>query len=199
MSYSIHSITDDCYPGTTCLINKLGIRDEKQLALVEAGITLMKDSELSEHPIQGNFDFAHYKAIHRFLFEDLYDWAGEIRTVDISKKGTNFIRAKDINRTAQSAFHRLHEKKLFVGIPFEEFAENLSDFYGIINMIHPFREGNGRTQRVFFAQLIRNAGYEINFSEIDPDLLMIATIQAAGGVDDSLKSIFRESIHPLNG
>ena len=196
MSYSIDSITDDCYPGTTCLINKLGIRDEKQLALVEAGITLMRDSELSEHPIQGNFDFAHYKAIHRFLFEDLYDWAGEIRMVDISKKGTNFIRAEDINRTAQSAFHRLHEKKLFVGIPFEEFTENLSDFYGIINMIHPFREGNGRTQRVFFAQLIRNAGYEINFSEIDTDLLMIATIQAAGGVDDSLKAIFRESVHP---
>lgn len=81
-------------------------------------------------------------------------------------------------------------------MPFDEFIENLSDFYDVINMIHPFREGNGRTQRVFFAQLIRNAGYEINFSEIDTDLLMIATIQAAGGVDDSLKAIFRESVHP---
>ena len=55
MSYSIDSITANSYPITTCLINKLGIRDEKQLALVEAGITLMKNSELSEHPIQGNF------------------------------------------------------------------------------------------------------------------------------------------------
>ena len=88
------------------------------------------------------------------------------------------------------------EKNLFKDMPFDEFIENLSDFYGVINMIHPFREGNGRTQRVFFAQLIRNAGYEINFSEIDTDLLMIATIQAAGGVDDSLKAIFRESVHP---
>ena len=196
MSYSIDSITADCYPGTTCLINKLGIRDDKQLAFVEAGITLMKDSELSEHPILGNYDFAHYKAIHQFLFEDLYDWAGTVRTVDISKKGTGFVRAKDINRSAESAFERLHEKNLFKDMPFDEFIENLSDFYGVINMIHPFREGNGRTQRVFFAQLIRNAGYEINFSEIDTDLLMIATIQAAGGVDDSLKTIFRESVHP---
>lgn len=84
MSYSIDPLTADCYTGTTCLINKLNIHDEGQLAIVEAGITMMKDSELSEHPIQGKFDFAHYKAIHRYLFEDLYVWAGETRTVDMS-------------------------------------------------------------------------------------------------------------------
>ena len=84
-------------------------------------------------------------------------------------------------------------------MPFEEFAENLTNFYSVINMIHPIREGNGRTQRVFFAQLIRNAGYELNFSEIDMDLLMIETIQAAGDVDNSLKAFFRESVHPFNG
>ena len=92
MGYSIDSITSDCYPGTTCLINKLGIHNEDQLALVAAGMTLMKDSELSEHPLYGNFDFEHYKAIHRFLFEDIYEWAGEIRSVDISKKPEEVVR-----------------------------------------------------------------------------------------------------------
>ena len=199
MSYSIDSITADCYPGTTCLINKLGIHDEDQLALVEAGMTMMKDSELSEHPLQGSFDFAHYKAIHRFLFEDIYDWAGEIRTVDMSKKGTSFVKAAEIDRIAEYAFRRLQENQLFVGLPFDEFVENIVDFYGIINMLHPFREGNGRTQRVFFTQLIRNAGYDIDFSEIDPDELMVATIQAAGGVEDMLRSIFGEAIRHGEG
>lgn len=199
MSYSIDSITADCYPGTTCLINKLDIHDEDQLAVVEAGMTKMKDSELSEHPIQGRFDFAHYKAIHRYPFEDIYAWAGEIRTVDMSKKGTSFVKAEDIERIAESAFRRLQAKQLLADMPFDEFVENIVDFYGVINMLHPFREGNGRTQRVFFTQLIRNAGYDIDFAEIDPDELMVATIQAAGGVEDLLKDIFSEAIRHDEG
>lgn len=149
MSYSLDSITEDCYPGTSCLINKLNIRDEKQLALVEAGLTMMKDSELSQHPIQCSFDFAHYRAVHRFLFEDLYDWAGEIRTVDMSKKGTSFVKAADIPAIAESAFRRLQENRLFMGLPIDEFTEQIVDFYEVINMLHPFREGNGRAQRAF--------------------------------------------------
>jgi len=195
MSYSIDSLTADCYAGTTCLINKLSIHDEDQLAVVEAGITMMKDSELSEHPIQGRFDFAHYKAIHRYLFEDLYAWAGETRTVDMSKKGTSFIKAEDIDRLAESAFRRLRAKHFFTDMPFDEFVKNIVDFYCVLNMLHPFREGNGRTQRVFFTQLIRNAGYDIDFAKIDPDELMVATIQAANGVEDLLREIFREAIH----
>ena len=199
MSYSIDPLTADCYTGTTCLINKLNIHDEGQLAIVEAGITMMKDSELSEHPIQGKFDFEHYKAIHRFLFEDLYVWAGETRTVDMSKKGTSFVKAEDIDRVAESAFRRLRAKQLFTDMPFDEFVKNIVDLYGVINMLHPFREGNGRTQRVFFTQLIRNAGYDIDFAKINPDELMVATIQAAGGVEDLLKDVFSKAIRHDEG
>ena len=71
MSYSIDALTNGCYEGTTCLINKLGIRDEKQLDVIESHITIAKISQLLQNPIQGNFDFEHYKAIHRFLFSDL--------------------------------------------------------------------------------------------------------------------------------
>lgn len=73
MSYSIDAITDDCYEGTTCLINKLDIKDENQLAIVESQITVAKISLLQNNPIDGNFDFEHYKAIHKFIFEDLYE------------------------------------------------------------------------------------------------------------------------------
>lgn len=72
MSYSINSITNDCYEGTTCLVNKLGIKNEKQLSEIEAYITFAKTSKLEEIPLKGNFDLEHYKSIHKFLFEDLY-------------------------------------------------------------------------------------------------------------------------------
>lgn len=77
---------------------------------------------------------------------------------------------------------------------FDNFVENIVDLYCTLNMLHPFREGNGRTERIFIAQLIRFNGYDIDFSEIDCDYLMIATIQAAQGVTDNLTEIFRENL-----
>ena len=75
----------------------------------------------------------------------------------------------------------------------KEFIENITDFYCATNILHPFREGNGRTQRIFIAQLIRFCGYDINFSEIETDELMIATIHSANGITDYLKDIFRKN------
>ena len=165
MAYSIDPIQDSCYPGTTVLINKLDIRDEAALNEAEALATFVNASKLEQHPLEGAFDFTHYKAVHHFLFSDLYDWAGQIRTVNISKKGTRFCP-----------------------------AEEIVDFYCATNELHPFREGNGRSQRAFLSQLIRGAGYDINWADIDGDLLMIATIQAAQGVTDLLRQIFLDSI-----
>lgn len=145
MSYSIDSIRNDCYEGTTCLINKFGIRDEQQFAAVEADITMLKAAALEEKPIEGSFDFEHYRAIHRYLFEDLYDWAGEIPSIDMSKKGTNFVRTAEINDIAQRCFARLKKENFFIGLPHDEFAYSVVDFYCSTNMLHPFREGNGRT------------------------------------------------------
>lgn len=195
MSYSIESTTDGCYPGTTVLRNKLDICDEKLLDEAEALMTYINGAKLEENPLVGAFDFSHYKAIHRFLFSELYDWAGEIRSVDISKKGTVFCPAAEIEDRAEQIFRRLKAHDLFINLPKDEFVDEITDFYCVTNMLHPFREGNGRTQRVFLTQLIRNAGYSINFSELDMDLLMVATIQAAQGVTDLLKQFFDEAVH----
>ena len=92
MAYSIDPIQDNCYPGTTVLVNKLHIHDEAALQEAEALATYVNASKLEQCPLEGVFDFAHYKAIHQFLFSDLYDWAGQIRMVNISKKGTDFCR-----------------------------------------------------------------------------------------------------------
>lgn len=197
MSCSITSIANDCYEGTSCLINKLNIRDEKKLDLVESQITVAKISILQQTPINRNFDFEHYKVIHKFIFEDLYDWAGTTRTVDISKKGTSFVKAEDIEKIATACFERLKSQNYFKNLGTDNFIKKLTDFYCVTNSLHPFREGNGRTQRVFLSQLAYNAGYEIDFAKIDSDELIIATIQAANGVDTYLNDILRKNIRPL--
>lgn len=194
MSYSITALTNDYYEGTNCLINKFNIQNEEQLAKIEAGITLAKTAELERNPISTSFDFEHYKQIHRYLFEDLYEWAGSVRTVDISKKGTNFTSFQNIETVAIACFDRLKSYNYFRNLDFEDFVENIVDFYCSTNMLHPFREGNGRTQRIFIAQLIRFCGYDINFSEIDTDELMVATIHSANGITDYLKEIFKNHI-----
>lgn len=194
MSYSIDSSTSNCYEGTTCLINKLGITDENKLKEFEGAVTFAKASELELNPISDTFDVEHYKLIHKYLFEDIYDWAGEYRTVNISKKGTKFASADQISDLMNAYFMRLKDNDYFQNKSFDEFIDNIVDFYCVTNMIHPFREGNGRTQRLFISQLIRFNNYDIDFSSIDKDELMIATIHAANGIVDYLKDIFYNNI-----
>ena len=194
MGYSIETLTADCYEGTSCLINKLNIRNDKQLAEFEKQVTFAKYLELEAHPINGAFDFQHYKAIHRFLFEDLYDWAGQVRTIDISKKGTVFTKAADIEKNAAACFKRLRHLHYFRGLCLDDYVTEFADFYNTTNLLHPFREGNGRTQRIFLQQLAQEAGYKISFLEMDSDDLMIATIYAAQGIPDQLIRLFKQHI-----
>ena len=194
MGYSIDPISANCYSGTTVLINKFDIREEGKLNEVEGVLTSARYAEWLRAPEVETFDFDHYRAIHRFLFSDLYDWAGEVRTVNISKKGTQFAPVEQIESQAALIFERLKTRDFFKDLSHDKFVDEIVDFYCVTNFLHPFREGNGRTQRLFLTQLIRNAGYDISFADMDTDLLMIATIQSAQGVTDLLKTIFSESI-----
>ena len=194
MSYSIDTLQSDCYEETSCLINKFDIKDEVILKELETTITLNKITEYLLNPLFDSFDVQHYKNIHRYLFGDIYNWAGEYRTVDMSKKGTIFAEAENVENLMSNCFKRLNDKNLFQGLNFDDFIDDFVDFYCVTNMIHPFREGNGRTQRVFLTQLINKNGYDIDFFEIDTDELLIATIQSANGVTDYLKDIFKYAI-----
>lgn len=197
MSYGIDTMLDDCYEGTTCLINKLNIRDEQILRETEAAITFAKAGMLEQEPIQGSFDFEHYKRIHHFLFCDLYEWAGKIRAVNISKKGTNFVKHERIEALGTACLQKIQNGYLS-DLDKTQFSHRIAELYHDINMLHPFREGNGRAQRAFFSQLIRHYDYDIDFSTTDTDFLMLATIYAAQGVTDHLERFFSESIHLRN-
>ncbi len=113
----------------------------------------------------------------------------------MSKKVTHFCRADEIAERAELIFSRLKYENYFQGLAHDAFVDEIVDLYCATNDLHPFREGNGRTQRAFLTQLIRNANYDISWKNVDTDFLMIATIQAAGGVTDFLQNFFAEAIN----
>ena len=164
MPYSIEPISEDCYPGTTVLINQFDIRDAQKLAEVEGVLTATRTAQWLNAPKADDFSFAHYREIHRYLFADLYAWAGQLRAVDLSKKGTQFCKWDKIAEESARVFNGLKRQNFLKNITRDQFLSELTDFYCKTNFLHPFREGNGRTQRVFLTQLVRNAGYDIKLS-----------------------------------
>jgi len=194
MSYSIDSLSDNCYDGTNILINKLGIKNQKLLDEVEQTITSINSAEIEVNTEFKNVDFEFYKILHYRMFSEIYGWAGEIRNINISKKGTNFCSFEKVAHQGELIFQRLKKENYFKNLNRNSFIEEITDLYCDLNILHPFREGNGRVQRLFLTLLIRNAGYSINFSDIDAELLMIATIKSVSGDIFMLKEIFSENI-----
>jgi cell filamentation protein len=198
MSYSVNSLTDGCYPGTNVLVNKLDIHNQSDLDEAETLTFLVQSAQLEASAPSGPLDFTYYKSLHSTLFSPLYHWAGQLRTVNISKKGTNFCPASELERCGEAFFARLQESNEFSGLPRKQLIDALAEAYHSLNMLHPFREGNGRTQRLFFTILIQRAGYNIDFSACDPDELMMATIYAAQGVSDFLQAFFDRNVTPTD-
>ena len=184
----------DCYENSTVLINKFDIRDEAQLDAVERSITSgLIAKTMIEMPFE-NVDFKFYKNLHNYVFSDIYEWAGSVRSIDMSKKGTNFCSATKINERAERIFLNLQTTDYLKMVPTDEFVNEFTDLYCDLNYLHPFREGNGRIQRLFLNMLLRYNNKTINFANIDKDLLMIATIKSVSGDVFMLRDIFKENI-----
>ena len=192
--YSLEGTQKDCYPDTTVLINKLDIRNQKMLNVAELRIVISMTMKIEKEIKFNNVDFNFYKNLHKQLFDDLYEWAGTVRNINISKKGTVFCNSDDIERIGKLKFDRLKSLNFLKNTPKDQFLDELTELYHDLNMLHPFREGNGRTLRLFITLLVRNAGYNLNFSECDSDMLMIATIKAAQGELSMLREVFSDIV-----
>lgn len=185
-----------CYPGSDVLINKLGIQDEQKLHIIERQLTSQNDIELKLKPIKGSFDLKHLQAIHKAIFGDIYSWAGKLRDVNIAKTRM-FCLSQHISGMADDIFRKLKMDNYLQDLPKEVFIDKLSYYMGEVNALHPFREGNGRTQRHFFIQLAEQAGYGLDFSKADRQTLLTADINAMDGKYDELKSILNKCVKPL--
>ena len=138
-----------CYPGTNILVNRLGLRDQARLDAYEAMITAQR----AEEPLpRGRLGYAHYRAINRHLFQDVFDWAGKPRTVRIAKAGSMFCYPEHIDDEMRRLFDWLRREKFLRGLTERDFASRAAHTLAELNAIHPFREGNGRTQLTYLAK-----------------------------------------------
>ncbi len=165
-----------CYPGTNILRNKLNITDEAELSTAERRITAIRSMELIKEPLTGRMDFTMLKRIHLFLFGDIYEWAGRPRVVNISK-GTYFCRFEFIEMQMKDVMQHLAGERYLLGTDRKKMAERLAYYIGEINAVHPFREGNGRSQREFIRMLAARNGYWLDFMKIDADDMLEASKQ----------------------
>lgn len=149
---------------TGVLRNRLGITDPAELAQAEADLTALRLAELIRHPLPGGHDLAHLQAVHRAVFGDLYAWAGELRTVSLGRAGHLFCLPRDIPRAAADLFGRLAADGHLRGRSRGDLLDGLTRLLADLNALHPFREGNGRTQRAFVAQLARDAGHTLRWA-----------------------------------
>lgn len=133
----------------------------------------------------------HFKAIHEHLFQDVYDWAGKIRTVRISKGGNMFCFPENIESQAQKLFGQLKKDKFLAGLMPDEFAQKAAHFLSELNVIHAFREGNGRTQLSFFLLFADQAGYPIDLEDLDAAAFLNAMITSFDGDEEPLAAVIQ--------
>lgn len=167
-----------CYPGSNVLRNKLGLRDQDALDEFEVA---MFQERVAEPLPTGSLDYPHYRAIHRHLFQDIYDWAGELRTIRVAKGGNWFCYPENLDGHMTATFDWLADRGHLVGIDGPAFAKAAAYFLSELNAGHAFREGNGRTQLVFLKLLAANAGWPFNDDALEPDRTLAAMIASFSG------------------
>jgi cell filamentation protein len=184
------------YPGSDVLRNKPGFRDVRQLQEFEYRRTAERSLELAEQPVQGRFDLAHLQAIHKRLFQDVYEWAGQLRTVGITKEASTFAMPEQIEGYSKQVFGAIAKDKHLQGLDKADFVDRLAHHFSEINAVHPFREGNGRASREFIAQLARQAGYELDYSKTNAKAWNEASRASFAGNLALVKEVFREIAAP---
>jgi cell filamentation protein len=167
-----------CYPGTTVLRNKAGLQDQNQLEAFELAMVITRAKE--RWP-SGRLDARHYLALHRHLFQDVYDWAGTIRSIRVGKDGNWFCFPEHIGSEMEKLFGWLAGEGHLQALSAAEFAGKAARFLSELNAIHPFREGNGRVQMSFLTLLADNAGLPFNAAALEPHRAMQAMIGSFNG------------------
>lgn len=219
---------DDYFiPGTSVLRNKFtapgrpyGEPDPVKLRTLEEAHAHSRIQELAEAPIEGRFDYAHMQAIHAAIFQDVYDWAGVPRVGPegrMTKDGPNVLNPGDpkpvaygyypggqvMNQAAEAEYAKLAAHDLLRGRGHREFVDQLAESWGELNVIHSFREGNTRSQFVFFSQLAEQAGYRLDATQFAPgaplrdEFVQARFYSQATSRNDRLASVLGRAIVPF--
>ena len=180
-----------CYAGSDVLKNIPGYRSQADLDHFEAVATA---SRFLEPMPAGKWSVAHYQAVHRHIFQDVYRWAGRPRTIRVSKGGSMFCYPEHIPAELRRVFRELQRAGYLRGREPETFAEGAAHFLAELNAIHAFRDGNGRTQLTFMALLADHAGYPLDLDRLAPQPFLRAMIASFSGDERPLTRAFMQLI-----
>ncbi len=181
-------------PSSGILRNKLGITDQGQLQQAESALTAIRLAELKVSPVAGKYDTEHLKAIHGRVFQDVYDWAGEARTVNIAKGTTVFAPIAFAEQYLQGQLATLQKENLLRGTDDKTFVDKMAHLYTEVNSTHLMREGNGRTQRAFLEQLATESGRTLDFSRVPSELIVSASIASHNRGSDFAKPMIEAAL-----
>ena len=180
------------YPGLKVMRNRLGIRQAQRLEQAAWELTALRAATIELGPLVRGLP--HLCAIHRQLYQDIFDWAGQLREVDIYQGDTRFCHFAYIEKEGNALLQDLEEESYLVGLALDKFIERLAHYYCEINVLHPFRLGNGMAQRIFFEQLAIHAGYTLDWRDIAVDAWNQANQSGAMGDLSPLRTIFRKVV-----
>jgi len=182
------------YENSDVFVNYFDIRDQNILTKIETDITLNRISELSANPIKGRFGLTHLLRIHKYIFEDIYPFAGKTRNESISKGTTLFCNCEYIYESFEQVYLKLKKENFLKHLEINLFSDRLAYYMAEINMIHPFREGNGRAIREYIRCLALANSLIINWSLVDKEHLLDAMIVSVNKDYSSLKNCLYRSI-----
>lgn len=203
MGLSLMWDTQDAYSDIDTFLlstNKVNATSLSDLEYKERILTQLAIQELNKNEIQGDFDYKHLKEIHRFIFKDVYTWAGKDRYEEkffkaLHKGNSQFCAGISIPQESEQIFSELKEKGFLKTCKdSEEFIKELANFMAKLNAMHPFCEGNGRTQRIFINQLAKNAGYKLDLNLTPKETMLKASIEAMNFQNATLENIIRSSL-----
>src|SRR5665648_188630 len=182
-----------CYPDTDILINNLTLKNEELLSEAELLFTTQRLLELQASPISADYDMGHLIKIHYYLFQDIYPFAGKTREEDITKGNTLFAHWQYLDENASQLFKKLKAEGFLIGTDTERFSLRSAFYMSELNILHPFRDGNGRVIREFIRCLAIESSYILNWNVINKDTLLHASIRSVYDIEP-LSSCIRKAI-----
>jgi cell filamentation protein len=185
-----------CYENSNVLRNKLNITDADALRIAEREIAAVRVLEAERTPIRGKLDFKHLCDIHRYIFGDIFEWAGKLRSVNISK-GNPFCNADVLDMYGAELFGKLKTERYLLVTPKERITERLAHYLSELNVMHSFREGNGRSQLLFIEYLALIAGYRVNFTDVTAAEMIEASVRAFDRDETIMCDILESTTTPI--
>jgi|AP95_1055475.scaffolds.fasta_scaffold89293_2 cell filamentation protein len=180
------------YPNSTVLKNIPDITDGAELEALELNASIARMPEALLHIKDKPIDLILWQNIHRILFEDVYEWAGKFRTVQMSKGSTVFAYPQNIQAEGDRIFGELNAENDLQDIPENDLCERLAYYFSECNALHPFRDGNGRTQKLLFGEIVRRLEYRIAWKDLSTEEHINSVIEAHNHHFESLTAVFQK-------